>query len=141
MAEIYEVGPHLWRHQGDIVWITFGGELVLADAERFISLAKLASLKPRSFFFVFDLRTSSKPPEPAARSLLMDWTQINPPIGTAVLGGGFLMRTFATLANRALNLLSNQPTPMRFFSSEDEVYRWIDKRRDEFQREREAGGV
>lgn len=127
------VGPHFSELEGDIVWVILRGVITGEQAPRLIGIRAEEIARLGGYFIIIDVRECHEPPEPEARQILMDWTKAHPPLGTAVIGGNFLIRTFATLANRAVSFLSKQPTPMRFFSSPEEGLGWFDQLRDEFQ--------
>lgn len=124
------VGPHYVGFEGDILWVILRGPLVIEQAQRFVGTIGGESPQMAAYFMVIDVQESHTPPEPEARRYLMDWTKTYPPIGTAVIGGNVLMRTFGTLANRALNLLSNRNTPMRFFATPAEGIKWFGELRN-----------
>lgn len=72
----------------------------------------------------------------AARNLAVEEGKHLPLRGTAIVGASFQLRVLATLANKALSLLSKKGDyETRFFDTEAEARAWINERRRALSKE------
>ena len=122
-------GTHHHYCEGDVVFMEIHGELTVDDMRWMFELCD-ATEKVYGYVLRIIVTDSTVSVGPEARQLAGDRVRVRPPYGTtAMVGASFAVRTIAFLLRNVARLASKQVSPLQFFASVEDAYKWVDKER------------
>jgi hypothetical protein len=124
----FALGAHRARQVGDVVEVAFHGALHRADAEVLHDRLAQVCRERGSAFLLGDMAGMSTI-EAGARRFMAEWNRTHVISGVALYGANFATRTIATLAIKAIEMMSSNRTEVAFVRDEAEARRWIAARR------------
>lgn len=125
------LGPHLYRIDGDTIFVRTQGDATLESTRQYIELCKQLVAQNGYVLSVVDMTIAGVAP-PEVRRYQAQASREFPPgtSETVIFGISPLPRTFVQLIARAASLLSGRPHGVEFVRDEAAALRWRDRRRE-----------
>lgn len=130
-GETRVLGTHRMTTDGDVVHLTWVGELTPDDTIAFIDeIFRVIQAQGRGFALI-DLREASKIGPEARKQSLRNPEREASITGVACYGASFATKVLLTMVHSAMNAVRKVKQPLMFAKDEAEARAWIDARRRE----------
>ena len=119
-----QIGPHVLRIEGDIIYSKSGGNFTKEHFEQYFAVAERLLEAHGTFYGIADISQLGNI-GPEARRYAAHWAKSHTVGGAAILGARFSTRTIVLMITKVMEFFGGYKFPLAFVASEQEALTWL----------------
>lgn len=132
-ASFRPLGRHLFRIEGDTVWVRYNGSTTISELTELFELFDSVYQMYGYAMCLGDATHSGIPSAEARRYQAERLKQRVFPSHTALYGANSVVSAIASLTQRAIEMVTNKPTPLSFHRTEAAARERLERERPQLQ--------